>query len=149
MAIRMEGEKKECVIRRFHRSILRLVHTAADTDDRCHTWHPPVEWESWIHASTEGHRDSDPNHDYKQTDHTDNTVYKETDGPSIHRSIRIMGSNPPLAAKWGPWASASLTVACGALAWNSGTVSVLWRERFWVDADMKRRYRDGLNEFMN
>jgi len=26
---------------------------------------------------------------------------------------------------------------------------VLCRERFWVDVDMKRRYRNGLNEWMN
>ena len=55
------------------------------------------------------------------------------------------------AATWGPWASPSLTVACGALAWNSGTVSVLCRERLWVVGleDLKRRYRNNMNEWMS
>ena len=29
---------------------------------------------------------------------------------------RVVGSNPTLAASWGPWVSLSLAVACGALA---------------------------------
>ena len=35
------------------------------------------------------------------------------------------------------------------LVWNSGTVSVLGRERLWVAMDLKRRYRNSLNEWMN
>ena len=42
---------------------------------------------------------------------------------------RVMGSTPALAATHGPWASPSLTVACGASACNSGTVSVVCGER--------------------
>ena len=36
--------------------------------------------------------------------------------------------------------------ACGASAWNSDTVSVLCRERLWVEVDLKRRYRNSLSE---
>ena len=36
-----------------------------------------------------------------------------------------------------------------ASAWNSDTVSVLRRERLWVVVDLKRRYRNSLNEWMN
>ena len=46
----------------------------------------------------------------------------------------------------GPWASPSLKVVCGASAWNSDKVSVLCRERLWVVVDLKRRYRNSLNE---
>jgi len=35
-------------------------------------------------------------------------------------------------AIYGPWASPSLAVACGASTWNSDTVSLLCRERLWV-----------------
>ena len=42
----------------------------------------------------------------------------------------------------------SLSTKCGASAWNSGTVSGLRRERFWVEVDLKRPYRNGLNEWM-
>ena len=52
------------------------------------------------------------------------------------RHVRTMGSP-------------SLAVACGASGWNSDTVSVLCRERFWVVVDLKRRYRNRLNEWMN
>ena len=34
-------------------------------------------------------------------------------------------------------------------AWNSGKVSVLCRERFWVVEDLERRYRNSLNELMS
>ena len=47
---------------------------------------------------------------------------------------------------YGPWASSSLTVTCGASGWKSETVSVLYRERLLVVVDLKRRYRNGLNE---
>ena len=43
----------------------------------------------------------------------------------------------------------SLTVACGASAWNSGTVYVLCRERLWVVVDLKRRQRNSLNAWMS
>jgi len=33
-----------------------------------------------------------------------------------------------------------VTCSCGASAWNSGTISVLCWERFWVEVDLKRRY---------
>ena len=39
----------------------------------------------------------------------------------------------------------SLTCSCPL---RFGTVSVLCRERFWVVVDLKRRYRNGLNEWM-
>ena len=61
---------------------------------------------------------------------------------------RVMGSTPALAATKGPWASPSLTVAFGASAWNSGTVSVLYLERLWVVEDLMRRYTNSLNEWM-
>jgi len=35
-----------------------------------------------------------------------------------------VGLNPALGATYGPWASPSLAVACGASARNYGTVSV-------------------------
>ena len=38
---------------------------------------------------------------------------------------RVAGSNPALAAKYGPWASLSLAIACGASAWSFDTVSVM------------------------
>ena len=63
---------------------------------------------------------------------------------------RVTGSTPAvLAATYWPWASPSLTVARGALEWNPGTVSVLCRERLWVVKDLKRRYRNSMNEWMN
>ena len=37
----------------------------------------------------------------------------------------------------------------GASAWDSGTVSVLCQERFWAEVDLKRRYTNGRNEWMN
>ena len=60
-----------------------------------------------------------------------------------------LGPNFALAATLGPWASPSLAVACGASAWNSDTISVLCRKRLWVVVDLKRRYRNSLNEWMN
>ena len=72
---------------------------------------------------------------------------------SILFNRRAMGSNHALFATQGPWASPLLAIACGASAWNSGTVSVLSRERFWVGlvVDLKRRlgYRNGQNEWIN
>ena len=62
---------------------------------------------------------------------------------------RVVGSNLALAATLGPWPSPSLKVACGASAWSSGTLSVLCREHFCVVADLNRRYKNGLNEWMN
>ena len=39
---------------------------------------------------------------------------------------------------------------CSSSAWNSGTVSVLCRERLLVVVvSLKSRYRNGLNEWMN
>ena len=35
---------------------------------------------------------------------------------------------------------------CSASAWNSGTVSMMYRELFWVVEDLKRRYRNSLNK---
>ena len=58
---------------------------------------------------------------------------------------RVVGSNPALAATYGPWASPSLAVACDASAWNSG----LCRERLWVVVDLKRRYKNSLHEWTN
>ena len=44
----------------------------------------------------------------------------------------------------------SLTCSClCASAWNSGTISVLCRERFWVVVGLKGRYRNSQNEWMN
>ena len=40
------------------------------------------------------------------------------------------------------------TIACGASAWNSGTVSVLCRECLWVVVNLKRPCRNGLNEWI-
>jgi len=62
---------------------------------------------------------------------------------------RVVGLNPTLATTYGPWARPSLTVACGASAWNSDAVSVLCRERLWTVADLKRRSRNIRNEWMN
>ena len=42
-----------------------------------------------------------------------------------------------------------ISVACGASAWNSDTVSVLCRDRLWAVVDLKRRYKISLNEWMN
>ena len=63
---------------------------------------------------------------------------------------RVVDSNPALIATCGSWASPSLAVAYmyGASVWNSDTVSVLYRERLWVEVDLKRRYRNGLHEWM-
>jgi len=44
----------------------------------------------------------------------------------------------------------SFTCSClCASAWNSDTVSVLSRERLWVVENLKGRYRNGRNEWMN
>ena len=61
---------------------------------------------------------------------------------------RVVGSNPTLGTMLGPWASPSLAVVCGALAWSSDTVSVLWRERLWGVVDLKRRYWNRMNEWL-
>ena len=53
----------------------------------------------------------------------------------------------PSSCNVGPWASPELTIACGASAWNSGTVSVLCRVHLRVVVDLKRPYRNGLNEW--
>jgi len=60
-----------------------------------------------------------------------------------------VGSNPALVATYGPWESPSLAVTCGALAWNSDTVSMLHRDHLWVVMDLKSRSRNNLNEWMN
>ena len=39
--------------------------------------------------------------------------------------------------------------SCGASAWNSDTISVLCQECLWVLVDLKRRYINSLNEWMN
>ena len=57
---------------------------------------------------------------------------------------QVVGSNPAPAATYGPWASPSLAVACGASAWNSNTIPVLW-----VVVDLKRDYRNIQSEWMN
>ena len=62
---------------------------------------------------------------------------------------RVAVSNPTLAATLGPWASALLAVDHGASAWNADTVSVLYHECLWVVVDVKRHYRNSLNEWMN
>jgi len=44
--------------------------------------------------------------------------------------------------------SPSLAVACGTSAWNSDIVCVLCREHLWAVVDLKRCYRNSLNERM-
>ena len=73
---------------------------------------------------------------------------EEASDESFLKDIRDR-SNSVLAVTYGPLASPSLAVACGASAWNSYTVPVLCRERLWVVMDLKRRYRNRTNEWMN
>ena len=68
---------------------------------------------------------------------------------TVNKQHDYIYNYPALADMYGPWASPSLAVACGALAWNSDTVSVLCRERLWEVVTLKRRYRNSLNEWMN
>src|SRR6218665_828639 len=63
---------------------------------------------------------------------------------------RVVGSNPALAAAWGPWKSTSLSVACGA----SG-VKLRYSIRAASGAPLsssgmaEARYRKSLNELIN
>ena len=60
--------------------------------------------------------------------------------------MNINGDNNDLAAMYGPWASPCSQLLVALRRVNSDTVSVLCRERFWVEVDLKRRYRNSLSK---
>ena len=63
---------------------------------------------------------------------------------------KVVGSNPVLAPRQESWASTSLTVACSASACKlRHSSNCCGRERLWVVVDLKRRYRNIQNEWIN
>ena len=66
---------------------------------------------------------------------------------------KVVGSNLALAAtpgSQGPWASPSLTVACSDSACKlRHSVNCCGWKRLWVPRNLKRRYRNIRNEWMN
>jgi len=62
---------------------------------------------------------------------------------------RVVGSTPALAVTEGPWASPLPAVACALRRETLIQYPCCSRERLWVVEDLKGRYRNGRNEWMN
>ena len=68
---------------------------------------------------------------------------------SITFNRRVVGSTPAIAVTYGPWASRLPAVACALRRETPIQYPCCSRERLWVVEDLKGRYRNGRNEWMN
>ena len=68
---------------------------------------------------------------------------------SITFNRRVVGSTPGLAFRVGPWARPLPAVACALRRETPIQYPCCSRERLWVVEDLKGRYRNGRNEWMN
>jgi len=62
---------------------------------------------------------------------------------------RVVGSTPALSTTYGLWASPLPAVACALRRETPIQYPCCNRERLWVVEDLKGRYKNGRNEWMN